>query len=99
MIQQAERLIQEAEKSGLTLNWWIAVGVLMIAGISGYLGGYLKAYFEKKGQNLATKEDFNEILSQLKQTTTVTEEIKTKIAAQATRATQEDQERKKINLQ
>jgi hypothetical protein len=99
MIQQTEELLRETAKSGLTLDWWISLAILIVAAISGYLGGYLKAYLEKKGQNLATKEDFKEMLIQLKQTTTATEEIKAEIAAQTMKATQEEQERKKINLQ
>lgn len=46
--------------------------VITIAGVS----LYLKSYLTKKGENLATKEDFDELQRQLKESTTATEQIK-----------------------
>lgn len=57
---------------------------LLVAAISLVSSGFVAfsgSYFKKKGENLATKADFNEILRQLKETTSLTEGIKTDIKA------------------
>ncbi|MFQ6308772.1 hypothetical protein [Lysobacter capsici] len=53
---------------------WIAWGLLRA------LGGGLDAYAEKKGEHLATKEDFAELLAQVRENTRVTEKVRTEIA-------------------
>ena len=52
--------------------------VTLLVGI--LIGGFLKSYLKKKGENFATKEDFEEILNQVKKTTEVTEEIKNELS-------------------
>lgn len=47
--------------------------VFLIAGGGAYLGSYLR----ERGRNLATREDLDGILAQLRQTTRATEEIRT----------------------
>lgn len=47
--------------------------MFLIAGGGAYLGSYLR----EKGRNLATREDLNGVLTQLRETTRTTEEIKT----------------------
>ncbi len=44
------------------------------------IGGYFGAYAKRKGENLATKEDFNDLKTQTADLTRVTEEIKDKIS-------------------
>jgi hypothetical protein len=46
------------------------------AGISAYFGAYLK----KKGENLATHEDINKVLVEVRATTQATKEIEAKIS-------------------
>ena len=58
------------------LPWWS----YLIALIFPFIGGYLVAYAKKKGEGLATKEDFYSLLEQVKATTVATEEIKTEMA-------------------
>ena len=41
-----------------------------------FIWKYLPKYFEEKAKNLATKEDFSQVLDQLKKTTEITEKIK-----------------------
>ena len=55
---------------------FIVIGAI----IGSTIGAYLKSFFSKKGENLATKEDFDEILSQTKRTKEVTEEIKNELS-------------------
>lgn len=54
--------------------------VALLSAIGGWIGGYFGAYAKKKGENLATKEDFNDLKAQTADLTRVTEEIKDKIS-------------------
>lgn len=54
--------------------------VALLSAIGGWIGGYFGAYAKKKGENLATKEDFNDLKTQTADLTRVTEEIKDKIS-------------------
>jgi hypothetical protein len=53
-----------------------ALGVLCTAFLGSFLGGYMK----KRGENLATKEDLQNVLVQVSAVTSATEEIKAQIA-------------------
>lgn len=57
----------------------VALWLLSII-VSLFVGGFLKSYVSKKGENLATKEDIKDIVDQMKLTTKATEEIKTEIS-------------------
>lgn len=61
--------------------------VIITSAVSFFAGSYLK----RRGENYATKQDFEDILSQVKKTTTATEEIRTKIVAEHS---QEEDKRK-----
>ncbi len=52
----------------------------LLSAIGGWIGGYFGAYAKRKGENLATKEDFNDLKTQAADLTRVTEEIKDKIS-------------------
>ena len=54
----------------------ISIASLISAGFGAYFGAYLK----KKGENLATHEDFQQVLTELKETTHTTKEIENKIS-------------------
>lgn len=56
--------------------WVFMILVLLISGI----GSYFAKYFETKGQNLATKEDFESLRRQLSESTKVVEGIKAEFA-------------------
>ncbi len=45
-----------------------------------FLGSFFGSYFKKKAENVATKEDFEELLVQLKKTTSETEKIRVDLA-------------------
>ena len=53
----------------------ISVASILSAGVGAYVGAYLK----KKGENNATKEDFNDLKEQTRQLTHATKEIEAKI--------------------
>lgn len=65
-----------AELYGGSGPWLFLICALVFAGAGAYLGQYLGA----KGKNLATKEDFQALQSQLHANTTLVEGIKTEIA-------------------
>jgi hypothetical protein len=47
--------------------------------VSAFVGSYLAGYLKKKGENLATKEDFNDLKEQTRELTQTTKEIEAKI--------------------
>src|SRR5437763_10539782 len=67
------KLIHQAVRDGVSAaTWTVMVLALGAAGIGAFAGAYLK----RRGENLATKEDFDVLLQQLKAQTKATEEIK-----------------------
>jgi len=56
---------------------WKFVLVVLCAGIGAYLGSYLK----RKGENLATHEDIDKLVGQVRAVTTATKEIEAKISS------------------
>jgi hypothetical protein len=48
-----------------------------------FVGGFLKSYMSKKGENLATHEDIENLVEQTKKLTAATEEIKASISTDA----------------
>jgi hypothetical protein len=53
---------------------------LLISIAGSLFGGYLAGYLRKKGENLATHEDFQKILRQLNETTRATKSIEAKVS-------------------
>jgi len=77
---EMEVLLRKVLSEGLTLDSYttLAIGaVIFVAVVAGVLLG---AYARQKGKNLATKEDFGELLAQVKRTTEETENIKERIS-------------------
>ena len=62
-------------------NYKFYLLVAAISLVSSALVAFSAPYLKRRGENLATKADFNEILRQLRETTTLTESIKTDIKA------------------
>lgn len=58
----------------------LAAWVLATAGAS-FAGSYFGAYFKKKGENLATHEDIDKVVDQVKAVTQTTKEIEAKISS------------------
>ena len=72
----AERIAREQFLS----QWPIYLLMLAFAFVGGALASYFGSYFKKRGEALATKSDFNDLLIQIKATTAATEEVKYKIS-------------------
>ncbi len=58
----------------LALADFLAVGLLSLVG--GWACAYLGAYLKRKGENLATHEDLQRLVEQVKATTAATEAIR-----------------------
>ena len=73
---QIKTIVEAALKDGLTFPWW----AYLLAFVLTFVGSYFGAYTKRKAENLATKEDFDALLAQVKKTTEETEKIKTDIS-------------------
>jgi hypothetical protein len=68
---------QEKAMAAFERVLWIALGAL-IAAIVGYFGGY----FNERGKNYATKDDFDDLLEQQRQLTKATKQIEATISSE-----------------
>jgi len=73
---EIELVVSRAVKDGIEFPWWLYVSVLLAT----FAGAIFGAYLKKKGENLATREDYESLLTQIKKTTTATESIKSDLA-------------------
>ena len=79
-IEAINQAVNSAVDASIRSLWWWQLGVLGLSVIGSVIVAYLVAYAQKKAENYATKEDFNELLRQVKETTKTTEEIKAEIS-------------------
>lgn len=70
-------LIQQAIREGITSSLWILIlGALLAASIGALFG----SYFKKKGEDIATNEQFKNTLRQAFEQTTIVEQVKANIS-------------------
>lgn len=62
------------------LQWPVYLLMFGIALVVGFAAAFVGAYAKKRGESYATKADFAELLTQLKATTAVAEEVKASIS-------------------
>lgn len=79
-----EALIKEIAlqvvQQGLLSNWLFYAVLFALSLVSGAIGAYLSKYFGKRGETAATKADFDEITRQLKETTKISEEVRSSVS-------------------
>ncbi|MGJ0486583.1 MAG: hypothetical protein ACR65R_18895 [Methylomicrobium sp.] len=91
--QIAEKIVSEA----IIENWKFYILVILLSGIGSYFASLIKGYANKRGENLATKADFNDLMAKLKESTETTEQIKHDIEHHVWRKQQiEELRRKKL---
>ena len=73
---QIKAAVEAALREGALFPWWAYLLAFAIV----FFGGFLGAYARRKAEHLATREDFEEILAQVKRTTEQTEKIKAEIS-------------------
>ena len=59
--EQIKTIVEEAINNATMVDWWIYVLIIAFSAIGGFLGAYLK----KKAENLATKEDIEDITKKI----------------------------------
>src|SRR2546423_13814650 len=64
-------------------NLELLASIPFISFITAGLGAYLGSYLRTKGQNLATHEDIDKLVDQVRAVTTATKEIESKISKKA----------------
>ena len=85
MDEQVIKLIEKAVREGfVSYSWWMLLIILIGAGAGAYIGSYLS----KKGEQRALKEDFNEVLRQVRAQAKTTEKIKGDVAKELAQFTQ-----------
>lgn len=77
MDEKALGLLARAIAEGATSGTWV---VLAVAALAAGVAAYLGAYFAKKAEHLATRENFREALDQMKEQTKATKAIEAEIA-------------------
>lgn len=70
------KLIKQAVQEGISEAGWL---IMLLGFVSAGIGALIGAYLKKKGEHLATKEDFDELLRQIRVQTKATEEIKAEV--------------------
>jgi hypothetical protein len=58
------------------------LGWILLVALTSWLGSFIGSYSKKKGENLATKEDFRELKAQTAELRQATKEIESKIEDQ-----------------
>jgi hypothetical protein len=59
---------------------WVGWALSVLAAL--FLGGFLKSYMSKKGENLATHEDMEKLVQQVRAVTSATEDIRASISTE-----------------
>jgi hypothetical protein len=70
------KIVQQAVRDEVTASLWI---MFLVGVCSAAIGAFAGSYLKKKGESLATKEDFDSLLIQLKTQTKATEDIKANV--------------------
>lgn len=79
-----KKIAAEIASEAMWGNSYFYLLVIMISIISGAVASYCSSYFRKRGEFLATRADFQEILTQLEKTTETAETIKSEISIRFT---------------
>jgi hypothetical protein len=83
-----QELAKAVTSEAIFVNWQFYTLLFFLTLIGTIAGSFLKEYVGKKGQQLATKEDFDELKTQLKETTNITAQIQNDIEHQVWRKQQ-----------
>ena len=67
-----KQFAREVAQQTVIDHWWLWLILILVAGLVAYFGSLLGGYAARRGENLATKADFDDLLEQ---TTTTAEEV------------------------
>lgn len=79
---EAREIAQATIDGTIWGNWAFYVVAFGGSFIASSIGAYLGSYLKKRGENLATKADFQEVLRQLRESTRASEGIRAEIESQ-----------------
>ncbi|HEY7293019.1 MAG TPA: hypothetical protein VH583_24495 [Vicinamibacterales bacterium] len=77
---ELELLLRRVIGEGIQLHPAVYLLIALVSLLGGTLGAFVGAYARRRGENLATKADFNSLMEQLRLQTEETERIKSEIA-------------------
>ena len=77
---ELELLLRRVLGEGIQLHPTIYLLLVIVSLLGGTIGAFVGAYSRRRGENLATKADFDSLLQQLRRQTEETERIKSEIA-------------------
>jgi hypothetical protein len=77
---ELELLLRRVLGEGIQLHPAMYLLLVLVSLLGGIVGAFFGAFFRKRGENLATKADFDSLLQQLRRQTEETERIKSEIA-------------------
>ncbi len=86
--EQISELARAIANEEILSNWQFYVLIVLLSLIGSNVANFINSYVKKRGENLATKADINEIKKQLASTTEITEKIKHDIEHQVWRKQQ-----------
>lgn len=86
--EQISELAKAVANEEALINWQFYVLIILLSLVGSYIGNFINSYAKKRGENLATKADIDEIKKQLASTTEITEKIKNDIEHQVWRKQQ-----------
>ena len=87
--QELEIVIRKVLAEGVNINFYVYLAVLLLSFLGSLVAIFIGSYLRKRGENYATKADFDTLLAQLRISTHATEEIKNQLS----RGTWVDQKR------
>src|SRR5687768_10524217 len=77
--EQIEVIAKAVAEQQISANWLYYVMLALITVVMSAAGAYFGSYWKKRGEHLATKQDFADLLNRVERTTEVTTAIKTQI--------------------
>src|SRR5207248_3924789 len=81
MDPQVYAQIRQAVSQGITTSaWWVSFIIMAVTIAISCICAYLIAYVKKKGEYFATKQAFDDLLAQVRETTETTKKIEAKIS-------------------
>ena len=78
--EQVRSIVEQVLAAGVGLHWGTYAGLAVLYLVGLVVAPLINAYMAERGKNLATKQDVEAIVVQVRRVTTATEEIKTELA-------------------
>lgn len=77
--EQIEVVVKAVAEQRAIADWWFHLVFFLATVVMSAFGAYFGAYWKKRGEHFATKQDFESLLDQITQTTKATTAIRSQI--------------------